>query len=225
MNSKTVDGINNDPSRLAAQIMAEIRALSAPSTTTVRAVRRQYSKQLTQVDAAFMRKVAHALIEQFDQRWLAYELVRYHKGAFRALGAAEVEALGQGIHSWDTVDAFARILAGPAWLHGQLADATIQQWALSTDRWWRRTALVSTVALNMRSQGGQGDVSRTLAICELLVADHEDMVVKALSWALRELIVHDAGAVETFLATHEGALAARVKREVRNKLTTGLKNP
>jgi len=220
-----MDGTNNAPSRLAAQIVAEIHALSAPNTTTVRAVRRQYSKQLTQVDAAFMLEVAHVLITQFNQRWLAYELVRYHKAAFRTLGAAEIEALGQDIHSWDTVDAFARILAGPAWLQGQLSDATIHQWARSTDLWWRRTALVSTVALNMRSQGGKGDVPRTLAICELLVADHEDMVVKALSWALRELIVHDAGAVETFLATHERALAARVKREVRNKLTTGLKNP
>ena len=48
---------------------------------------------------------------------------------------------------------------------------------------------------------------------------------KALSWALRELVVHDPDAVREFLEEHEDALAARVKREVRNKLTTGLKNP
>jgi hypothetical protein len=41
-----------------------------------------------------------------------------------------------------------------------------------------------------------------------------DMVVKALSWAVRE-----------FLAENENVLAKRVLREVRNKLTTGLKNP
>jgi 3-methyladenine DNA glycosylase AlkD len=81
------------------------------------------------------------------------------------------------------------------------------------------------VALNMRSHGGPGDVPRTLAVCRLLVADHEDMVGKALSWALRELVVHDPQAVETFLQEHQEALAARVKREVRNKLATGLKNP
>jgi 3-methyladenine DNA glycosylase AlkD len=51
------------------------------------------------------------------------------------------------------------------------------------------------------------------------------MVVKALSWALRELVVHDPAAVEAFLAQHEAVLAARVEREVRNKLETGLKNP
>ena len=51
------------------------------------------------------------------------------------------------------------------------------------------------------------------------------MVVKALSWALRALVVHDLGAVQAFLEEHDEQLAARVKREVRNKLTTGLKNP
>jgi hypothetical protein len=51
------------------------------------------------------------------------------------------------------------------------------------------------------------------------------MVVKAMSWALRELIPVDRRAVERFLKRHDAVLAARVKREVRNKLTTGLKNP
>jgi len=51
------------------------------------------------------------------------------------------------------------------------------------------------------------------------------MVVKAMSWALRELVVHDPDAVWAFLGEHEGRLAARARREVRNKLTTGLKNP
>ena len=81
------------------------------------------------------------------------------------------------------------------------------------------------MALNMRSQGDKGDVARTLTICGLLVSDHEDMVAKAMSWALRELVVHDAEAVGEFLTEHVAELSARVKREVRNKLTTGLKKP
>lgn len=81
------------------------------------------------------------------------------------------------------------------------------------------------VALNVRSRGGQGDVPRTLEVCRILVDDHDDMVAKAMSWALRELAVHDPEAVHEFLKEHEKVLAARVKREVRNKLKTGLKNP
>jgi 3-methyladenine DNA glycosylase AlkD len=84
---------------------------------------------------------------------------------------------------------------------------------------------VSTVAFNVRSQGGKGDTGRTLVICKLLVGDHEDMVVKALSWALRQLVYFDPTAVEMFLQEHEHLLAGRVKREVGNKLRTGLKNP
>jgi 3-methyladenine DNA glycosylase AlkD len=51
------------------------------------------------------------------------------------------------------------------------------------------------------------------------------MVYKALSWALRALVVHDPDAVRRFLAEHEDVLAAQVKREVNNKLNTGVKNP
>ena len=91
------------------------------------------------------------------------------------------------------------------------------------DRWWRRAALVATVPLNVRSRGGRGETPRTLAVCEIVIHDRDDMVTKALSWALRELVVHDRAAVEAFLADHDDVLAAHVRREVRNKLTTGLK--
>jgi 3-methyladenine DNA glycosylase AlkD len=50
------------------------------------------------------------------------------------------------------------------------------------------------------------------------------MVVKALSWALRQLVVWDPDAVREFLEVHDEALAARVKREVRTKLDTGRKH-
>ena len=64
-----------------------------------------------------------------------------------------------------------------------------------------------------------------LAVCEILADDRDDMVVKALSWALRVLTPHDPTAVQHFLTTNHHRLAARVKRETHNKLTTGLKNP
>jgi 3-methyladenine DNA glycosylase AlkD len=85
--------------------------------------------------------------------------------------------------------------------------------------------LVSTVPLNRKSLGGTGDTRRTLRVCRLLVDDRDDMVVKALSWALRELVRHDPQPVRHFLSKHESDLAARVVREVDNKLSTGLKNP
>jgi 3-methyladenine DNA glycosylase AlkD len=214
-----------DASDVAAAIDAAIRALPVQNTPNVRAIRRAYSRQLRQAEPAFVLDVARTLRKAYGYRGVPYELIRQHNAAFRSIGEAELEELGQGIDSWWAVDSFARTLAGPAWLEGQVTDATIHRWANSVDPWWRRAALVCTVALNVRSHGGYGDVPRTLRVCGMLVADHEDTVVKALSWALRELVVHDPHAVRAFLETHEGDLAARVKREVRNKLTTGLKNP
>jgi len=70
-----------------------------------------------------------------------------------------------------------------------------------------------------------GDAPRVLAVCEALAADRDDMVEKALSWTLRELSKPDPRAVRGFLARREAVLAARVKREVRHKLETGLKSP
>jgi 3-methyladenine DNA glycosylase AlkD len=58
-----------------------------------------------------------------------------------------------------------------------------------------------------------------------LVSDHDDMVIKALSWALRALAKSDPASVTAFLEEHNARLAARVLREVRHKLQTGRKNP
>lgn len=51
------------------------------------------------------------------------------------------------------------------------------------------------------------------------------MVVKALSWALRELAKGEPAAVRDYLSAQGDGLAAQVRREVRNKRETGLKNP
>ena len=75
------------------------------------------------------------------------------------------------------------------------------------------------------SRGCAGDTRRTLAVVDVVKEEREDMVVKAVSWALRSLVPWDAQAVADYLRANEAVLPARVKREVRNKLETGLKNP
>ena len=82
---------------------------------------------------------------------------------------------------------------------------------------------VATVALNVKSRGGSGDAARTIWVCEALVADGDPMVVKALSWALRSLVGVAPEAVRAFLSRHGDGVPALVRREVRNKLETGLK--
>ena len=128
-------------------------------------------------------------------------------GCAARLEIRDLERLGQGIDNWAAVDTFAIYLAGPAWRQGQVSDARVKSWARSNDRWWRRAALVATVPLNNKTRGGNGDPTRTLAICQMLVPDRDDMIVKAMSWALRELAKREPLAVEAFLKEHEETVA------------------
>jgi 3-methyladenine DNA glycosylase AlkD len=214
-------------SQLTSEIRARVQALPVANTTEVRNTRREFSKKLAQAESELIFNLALSLMKlpAFEFRFIAYELVQYHPATFRNLDVAALEKLGQGIDSWAAVDCFACYLAGPAWRKGQISDSVIRRWARSKDRWWRRAALVSTVPLNNEARGGDGDPTRTLMICRLLANDRDDMVVKALSWALRELSKRDPSSVNEFLHEHREALAPRVVREVNNKLITGLKNP
>ena len=106
-----------------------------------------------------------------------------------------------------------------------MSDELIHRWAGSADVWLRRASLASTVPLNNKTRGGSGDPARTLKVCDLLIDDREDMVVKAMSWALRELAKRDPETVRDYIDMHRPRLAPRVLREVTTKLTTGHKNP
>jgi hypothetical protein len=209
---------------LVAQAVAQVRALPIKSAAPMRAVRVALSRQLK---GALPPEVVAAAYRLKDRGldWMGWELIYAHKPTLRSLDVATVEALGQGIASWQQTDAFGMIVAGPAWLHGRIVEADIRRWAKSGDLWWRRAALVATTGLNNKSRGGRGDAPRTLAIVEMLIDDREDMIVKAVSWALRMLASWQPEAVRAFMDQHDDRMAARVRREVRNKLETGYKNP
>ncbi|MGH9426280.1 MAG: DNA alkylation repair protein [Terriglobia bacterium] len=223
---RTVDFINN--LEIAAEEFSErIFLLESFTTEAIRALRREFSKRVAKSPARFVVEVALRLMDKhtMEHRFVAYELVCHHRAALASLTEKDIKLFSAGIGSWGSVDMFACYLAGPAWREHQVPDKLIHRWARSRNRWFRRAALVSTVPLNNKARGGRGDTARTLEVCASLVGDRDDMVVKALSWALRELSKRDPEAVGQFLDEHQSALAARVVREVRTKLSTGLKNP
>ena len=168
-----------DVAALVAETIAEIRALPERSAAPMRAVRVGLSRRLKGAAPAQVVAAAHGL-KAAGLDWIGWELIYANKPTLKSIGIETVEALGQGMASWQQTDGFGMILAGPAWLNGRIVDAEIRRWASSSDVWWRRAALVATTGLNNKSRGGRGDAKRTLEIVAMLIDDREDMVVKAV---------------------------------------------
>jgi len=210
---------------VAATIRHDARRLAGASTPDVRAIRRRYSKLLADEPAGFVLAVVKSLLAEktWTVRVIAFELLVGHRAAMSRLSASMVEEMAVGLSDWGSVDLLGVTVAGTAWREGRVSDAHVLRWARSKDRWRRRLSLVATVPLNSKARGGSGDAERTLALCRLHADDRDDMVVNALSWALRELSKRNARSVVKFLREEDARLAPRVMREVRTKLETGRK--
>ncbi|MDE2968125.1 MAG: DNA alkylation repair protein [Chloroflexota bacterium] len=225
------------PSERDEALLSEI--LDSPEvlmTPQLRRIARREARELKIASGEEVLELCNFLIEHggsgrvrrkehgpaYESRMVAFDIAWMHRQAFALLNWRELERLGRTLDGWASVDHFARKLSGPAWQRGQITDARIHRWATSSDFWWRRAGLVSTIALNERHLG-KGDAARTLAICELFIDDRADLHVKVLSWALRELAIRDPDAVIEYIIDREARLAPRVLREVRNKLETGHK--
>jgi 3-methyladenine DNA glycosylase AlkD len=191
-----------------------------------RRVIEEWRKKLSQFAEVQWIDLALALVslDILECQQVAFEFMWKNKKALQKLTSEQILLLGKTLDNWVSVDVYCLSITGYCWRTGKLQDETIVQWAKNENRWIRRTALVSTVPLNLRSRGGTGDVVRTLLLCRLLVSDYDDMIVKAMSWALRELSKSDKQAVIRFMEENNSQLHPRVKREVQTKLTTGKKN-
>jgi 3-methyladenine DNA glycosylase AlkD len=170
--------------------------------------------------------LCEALVDQriFECQVLAFEMIGRDRKLLQALRREDLKNLGQHLDNWASVDHYSVGIYGVLWGRGVVSDQDIDRLLRSDNHWLRRVAVVSTVALNLKSRGGTGDTPRTLAVCEQVVDDHQDMIQKALSWALRELSKRDRKAVEEFMDEYGPRIAKRVVREVNHKLEFGTKN-
>ena len=212
---------------LATAVLKELASLPRLDTPSVRKIRQRYSRLLRQEPGKSVYLFVLSVLETggWPARVIAWEVLAAHRAAFESLNDREVEKMARGLDDWGSIDLFGVTVLGQAWREALVSDQKIASWAKSSDRWRRRLALVATVPLNSKARGGTGDPTRTLRVCSMLVDDRDDMVVKAMSWALRELAKRDSRSVKEFLKRDEARIAPRVKREVLNKLTTGRKNP
>jgi 3-methyladenine DNA glycosylase AlkD len=212
---------------LADEVRRELAALRRIDTPSVRSLRRRYSRVLADESPKVVLQFVRSLLDRagWAERVVALEVLAAHERAFGLLNDRLVEEMAHGLADWGSVDLFGVTVLGQAWRKGLVTDSKIIAWGRSQDRWRRRLALVATVPLNARARGGTGDARKTLRVCRVLLGDSDAMVVKAMSWSLRELAKRDPTVVAAFLLKEEDRLSSRVKREVLNKLRTGVKSP
>jgi len=190
---------------LADEVRRDLASLPRLDTASVRSLRRRYTKGLADESAKGVLRFVRSLLDGagWAERVVSWEVLAAHGRAFGLLNDRLVEEMAHELSDWGSVDLFGVTVLGQAWRAGLVTDSKM---------------------LNSRARGGTGDARRTLRVCRLLLGDSDDMVVKAMSWSLRELAKRDPKVIEAFLLKEGDRLSPRVKREVLNKLRTGVKS-
>lgn len=101
----------------------------------------------------------------------------------------------KGVNNWDLVDLSADKIVGEYLLERD--KRILFDFAVSSDLWEKRIAIVSTFAFIKRNR-----FTETLKISELLLNDEHDLIHKAVGWMLREVGKRDQKTEETFLKKH-----------------------
>jgi 3-methyladenine DNA glycosylase AlkD len=170
-------------------------------------------------------KVVKSLLSEgvFEASLIGWDLVARQKQLMLDVDESRAKDLLVGVDNWVATDTIGPRVLGPAWRLGQLSDQWVASLQDCAAPFHRRLALTMTIGLNLKSRGGKGDVQRTLSVAQRASDDSHDMVIKALSWALRQLVPWDAVAVSDFLEKNQTHLSKKVLREVHTKLNTGKK--
>jgi 3-methyladenine DNA glycosylase AlkD len=104
--------------------------------------------------------------------------------------------------NWATTDAICGALIGPLMLeHPELA-VRLAGWSRDRNMWVRRASIVGLIPLARRGHS----LDLVYGIAKRLHADQEDLIQKAVGWALREAGKTDPARLERYLRAHGAAI-------------------
>jgi 3-methyladenine DNA glycosylase AlkD len=110
------------------------------------------------------------------------------------------------INNWDLVDSSAHLIVGPQ-LEATGELDVLNRLAASESLFERRIAIMATSHFIKK-----GRFEEALHIAEILVADREDLVQKAVGWMLREVGNRSREVEEAFLERHAGTMPRTMLR-------------
>ncbi len=198
-----------DGQRRVAPGIGSILGVRQPLLTAVTAglraaTRRDSSTTLLEIARRLLRE------EPLELHWLAFALLDRVIARDPEQAWQLVRAEARQASDWITVDSLAHV-AGRGILAEPYRWAELEQLVYSPSRWERRLvgSTIATIPFVNRTTGRTpGIARRSLEILRDLIGDAEPDVQKALSWALRSLLLADEHATAAFL-NDEAAVARR----------------
>ena len=218
--------------RLADPEYREGSLMVAPTAQRVHGVRTPDSRRLARawrranrgVEPQLTRSLVESLWngESRDERVLGLEILYLQPVIVRDLGRDRFDRWRLDIDNWGVCDFLATRILGP-WAEADPDDrlAYLEILIGDTHLFSRRLGLVSSVPLN---RDGSTYGEWTLSQIDRLLDERDPMITRAVSWALRQMIKHQAPEVAAYVESRGDRLAALPRREVRNKLKTGRKS-
>lgn len=100
--------------------------------------------------------------------------------------------------NWATTDAICGALIGPLLVAFPQRAKAMQAWSRHRNMWVRRASIVGLIPLARRGQ----ELDLVYSIAKRLHADQEDLIQKAVGWALREAGKADPIRLERYLRAH-----------------------
>jgi 3-methyladenine DNA glycosylase AlkD len=103
---------------------------------------------------------------------------------------------------WATTDAICGLLLGPLLLQHPALGARMRVWARDRNMWVRRASIVGLIPCARRGES----LDLVYEIARHLHADREDLIQKAVGWALREAGKTDMPRLERYLRANGAAI-------------------
>jgi 3-methyladenine DNA glycosylase AlkD len=193
-------------------------------TPDLRRTAKKWVRNNQDSDTATVEQIAVSLwsARSRDERLLGLEILRWFPGAVERLPESLLFEWSGEIDSWPVCDLLGTAIVGRWILAGPPERKQFLYRLVQEDGVWRpRLAIVSTVPI-IRS--GEVPVDYSLSLLDRVLGRQEPLIVKAVSWSLRDMAKRDRRRAQRYLRDRDDLLPALVRREVGNVLRTGRKS-
>lgn len=168
-------------------------------------------------DAAALRGAAQALwqMQEREYQYVAVDLLAHHASALTLSDLDWLIELAQEKSWWDSVDALVKVIGKIVRASGAKGQRQMDRAVRAENFWVRRIAMLHQLGWREDT-----DTVRLFKYADLLAAEKEFFIRKAIGWALRDYAWHDWRAVEKYLKGAREGLSPLSCREAMKNFPT-----